>query len=166
MSLPAPDTTLAARLLETCRAAGLTLATAESCTGGLVSACLTAVPGSSAVVMGGVASYANSAKTDLLGVLPATLAAHGAVSEPVAAEMAKGARQRLGADLAVSITGVAGPGGSEAKPEGMVCFAIASARRVITRTEQFGPCGRDEVRRKSAELALTLLLEAASGAAA
>lgn len=156
--------TIAARALDTCRSAGLTLATAESCTGGMVGAALTAVPGSSDVVLGGVIAYANSAKRDLLGVSAATLKAHGAVSEETAVEMAEGARRALGCDLAVSITGIAGPGGSEAKPEGRVCFAVARAgRETLSETQEFGAPGREAVREASRDRALELLLQAAGG---
>lgn len=107
-------------------ARGWRLATAESCTGGLVAHWLTAVPGSSTVYSGGVVAYANEAKTALLGVLPALIARHGAVSGPVAEAMARGALERLGADVAVSTTGVAGPsGGTAEKPVGLVYIGLA-----------------------------------------
>jgi nicotinamide-nucleotide amidase len=133
---------------------GLTLAAAESCTGGLVARLITDVPGASAPFRGGVVAYANGAKTDLLGVPPDLLAAHGAVSEPVARAMAEGARRALGADLAVATTGVAGPsGGSDEKPVGLVHVALASpkgteARRILL------PGDRESVRRFSANVAL------------
>ena len=108
--------------------AGRRIATAESCTGGLLAARLTDRPGSSAYVAGGVVAYANEAKTELLGVDPALIEAHGAVSEPVAEAMAAGALHRFGADTAVAITGIAGPGGgTEDKPVGTVCFTVALA---------------------------------------
>jgi nicotinamide-nucleotide amidase len=114
-------------VLEACRARGWTLATAESCTGGLVAARLTSVPGSSDVVLGGIVSYANEVKTAELGVSEELLAAHGAVSPEVAAAMAAGARARLGADVAVSATGVAGPGGgTPEKPVGLVYLHAVS----------------------------------------
>jgi competence/damage-inducible protein CinA-like protein len=114
-------------VLEACRARGWTLATAESCTGGLVAARLTSVSGSSDVVLGGIVSYANAVKTAELGVPEELLAAHGAVSPEVAAAMAAGARSRLGADVAVSVTGVAGPGGGTPdKPVGLVYLHAAS----------------------------------------
>jgi nicotinamide-nucleotide amidase len=138
-------------------ARGRTVATAESCTGGMVAAALTDPPGASAVFLWGVVTYANAAKEDLLGVRRETLEAHGAVSEPVAAEMAVGARSRSGADIAVSITGIAGPGGSEFKPEGRVCFGLATAEGVRTETVEFGAPGRDRVRRAARDHALELV---------
>ena len=112
-------------VLELCRARGLTLATAESCTGGLVAARLTSIPGSSDVVVGGIVSYADEVKTSELGVPEQLLAAHGAVSAEVAEAMARGVRQRLGADVAVAVTGIAGPdGGTEEKPVGLVYLHV------------------------------------------
>ncbi|KRE05951.1 damage-inducible protein CinA [Bosea sp. Root381] len=141
---------------------GLTVATVESCTGGLVSGALTAIAGSSSVVLGGLVTYSNEAKTALAGVPKALLDAHGAVSEPVARAMAEGGRQKLGADLAVSITGVAGPGGgSEAKPVGLVHFACAGPSGTLHREKRFGDPGRDEIRRLSVLEALDLLRHAA-----
>lgn len=155
--------TLANDVLEACKSAGLTLATAESCTGGMVASSLIDIPGSSAVVLGGVVSYSNPAKRDLLGVRAATLTAHGAVSELVAVEMATGALARLNADIAVGITGVAGPGASGPKPEGMVCFAVArQGVEPVAETVQFGAIGRDAVRAASRDHALGMLLKAAS----
>ncbi len=107
----------------------LTLALAESCTGGLISHCINMAPGSSAYFLGGVVSYANSAKEALLGVDAGVLAAQGAVSEPVAAQMAAGARERFGADIAISVTGIAGPdGGTDEKPVGLVFMGFADSR--------------------------------------
>lgn len=153
---------LAADVLEACRAAGLTVATAESCTGGLVCAALTDVPGSSAVVERGFVTYANIAKTQMLGVDAALIAAHGAVSAEVARAMVEGALAASTADLAVAVTGVAGPGASEAKPEGLVFFA--AARRggdVIVERRNFGPLGRARVRSASVDVALEILLRLA-----
>jgi nicotinamide-nucleotide amidase len=151
----------ASALLAKARAAGATIATAESCTGGLLSGAITEVPGSSDIFDRGFVTYSNAAKVDMLGVAEATLAAHGAVSEEVAREMAEGALARSAATVAVSVTGIAGPGGSEVKPEGLVCFGLAT-RSLPTRTAtvEFGALGRSEVRRRSVEHALGLLLGA------
>jgi len=147
-----------AALLDKARKAGVKIATAESCTGGMVAVALTDVPGSSDVVERGFVTYSNDAKIELLGIAPETLSQHGAVSEEVAREMAEGALRHSRAELSVSITGVAGPGGSERKPEGRVCFGIARAGRP-TRTEtcDFGPQGRDKVRELARDHALALL---------
>ncbi|MBA4324035.1 MAG: damage-inducible protein CinA [Rhodobacter sp.] len=148
-------------LLARARYWGLRIATAESCTGGLVAAALTEVAGSSDVFERGFVTYSNAAKVDLLGVSEATLAAHGAVSEPVAREMAAGALARSAAGLAVSITGIAGPGGSEFKPEGRVCFGVAQhGRETRVETVDFGPLGRAKVRKAATEHALKLLVAA------
>lgn len=145
-------------LLAAARAAGIKIATAESCTGGMVAVALTDIPGSSDVVDRGFVTYSNDAKMDMLGVSSATLDAHGAVSEEVAAEMAAGAVSRSLADLAVSITGIAGPGGSEFKPEGRVCFGLARrGRPVTTQTIEFGALGRGNVRCAARDHALELL---------
>ena len=150
-------------LLNHAKAQGVMIATAESCTGGMVAAALTDIPGSSAVVDRGFVTYTNAAKQQMLGVLTETLDAHGAVSEEVAREMAEGALHHSQAQLAVSITGIAGPGGSEFKPEGRVCFGIA-ARDTQPRTEtvEFGALGRDKVRMAARDHALGLLLNALS----
>ncbi len=151
----------AADLVARARAAGVMIATAESCTGGLVSGAITDVPGSSDVFDRGFVTYSNAAKEAMLGVRPVTLAAYGAVSEEVAREMAEGALARSDAGLAVSITGIAGPGGSEHKPEGRVCFGLATLGRP-TRAESvdFGALGRDRVRAESVARAIGLLTEA------
>lgn len=151
-------TSLAADLLNRAAARGLTLATAESCTGGLIAATVTDIPGSSRVLDRGYVTYSNAAKVQMLGVRPQTLADHGAVSEEVAAEMAMGAREASRADLAVSVTGIAGPGGSEFKPEGRVCFGLADASGVRTETVDFGPQGRRAVREATVEHALRMVL--------
>jgi nicotinamide-nucleotide amidase len=151
----------AAELLDLARKAGHVIATAESCTGGMIIAALTEIAGSSDVVDRGFVTYSNAAKIEMLGVLAATLKAHGAVSEEVAREMAAGALARSGATLAVAVTGIAGPGGSEHKPEGRVCFGLASALGVRTETVEFGPIGRGAVRSATVVHALSLLLEAA-----
>lgn len=147
-------------ILAQARARGVMIATAESCTGGMVAAALTAVPGSSDVFDRGFVTYSNAAKQDMLAVRSATLAAHGAVSEPVAAEMALGALQHSRAGVAVSVTGIAGPGGSEFKPEGRVCFGIATRLGVRAETVEFGAPGRDHVRAAACAHALDLLAQA------
>ncbi len=147
-------------LLQRARAAGLRIATAESCTGGLVAGAITDVAGSSDIFDRGFVTYSNAAKMAMLGVLPATLATHGAVSEAVAREMAEGALARSEAQIAVSITGIAGPGGSEHKPEGRVCFGLATAAQTRTETVEFGAQGRAAVRAASVAHALALLLGA------
>src|SRR5690606_2728004 len=149
---------LARRLGRALQVKGWRLATAESCTGGWVGKVMTDVAGSSQWYDGGVVSYANAAKERLLDVPAALLAEHGAVSEPVAAAMAEGVRGRLGTELAVAISGVAGPGGGTPdKPVGTVCFAWASAAGTETEQRHF-PGNRDEVRRASAAYALEGLL--------
>ncbi|WP_170528737.1 CinA family protein [Ruegeria arenilitoris] len=147
-----------AELLDRAKALNVMIATAESCTGGMVAAALTDIPGSSAVVDRGFVTYTNAAKQDMLGVRVETLAAHGAVSEEVAREMAEGALAHSQAQLAVSITGIAGPGGSEFKPEGRVCFGLAvTGRPTLTETVEFGAAGRANVRRAARDHALKLL---------
>jgi nicotinamide-nucleotide amidase len=149
----------AARLLDACRAGAKRIATAESCTGGLIAALLTEVAGSSDVVERGFVTYSNDAKIEMLGVPADLIAAHGAISEPVARAMAEGALRASKADIAVSVTGVAGPGGgSEAKPVGLVHLAAASrAGATIHRECWFGAIGRDAIRLKSVGVALSLL---------
>jgi nicotinamide-nucleotide amidase len=127
----------------------------------MVAAALTDVPGSSDVFDRGFVTYSNAAKLAMLGVSEDVLVAQGAVSEPVAREMAEGALRHSNADLAVSITGVAGPGGSEFKPEGRVCFGMAQKGRSIkVETVDFGAIGRDRVRRAATDHALGLLADA------
>ena len=156
--------TRAETLLTMAREKGLWLATAESCTGGLVAAAITDVPGSSAIFDRGFVTYTNAAKVEMLGVAVTTLDRHGAVSEEVAAEMAEGARTRSGAQIAVSITGIAGPGGSEHKPEDRVCFGLATEQGVRTELLDFGPLGRDQVRIAARDHALDLLIKAVEAA--
>ena len=153
---------LAAELLNISRERGVTVATVESCTGGLVCGALTAISGSSSMVMGGLVTYSNEAKVALAGVPAELIEQHGAVSEPVARAMAEGGRKRIGARLAVSVTGVAGPdGGSEDKPVGLVHFACAGPDGTRHREKRFGAQGRDEIRRLSVLEALDMLREAA-----
>ncbi len=147
-------------LIEAARARGLRLATAESCTGGLVSAAITDIAGSSDVFDRGFVCYSYPAKVAMLGVPQMLLTEHGAVSEPVARAMAEEALAASEADVAVAITGVAGPGSSEAKPEGLVWFATATAEETRAERRDFGPLGRDRVRAMSVEVALDLALQA------
>jgi nicotinamide-nucleotide amidase len=155
-------------LLDICKARKLMLATAESCTGGLVAGALTDIAGSSAVVDRGFVTYTDEAKQQMLGVPAETLRAHGAVSRPTAEAMAKGVLKHSSADLAVSITGIAGPGGGSAeKPVGLVHFAAATrSGRLIRREQRFGDIGRAEVRRLSVLEALAMLTELATAEAA
>jgi nicotinamide-nucleotide amidase len=138
----------AAELLAACRAKGLKIATAESCTGGLIAAILTEVAGSSDVFERGFVTYSNEAKTELIGVPAALINKHGAVSAEVAKAMAEGALKHSRADIAVSVTGVAGPGGgSTEKPVGLVHFgAVRRGGLVIHREKRFGDLGRGAVR--------------------
>jgi len=137
------------------------IAVAESCTGGMLAAALTDLPGSSAVFERGFVTYSNAAKVELLGVSADTLARHGAVSEPVAKDMARGALDRSGGDIALSITGIAGPGGSDHKPEGRVCFGLAiSGGAVTSETIEFGAKGRDAVRMAARDHAMAILIQA------
>ena len=143
--------------------AGRTVATAESCTGGGIGQALTAVAGSSAVYKGGIVSYCDEVKKRLLGVKEETLQAYGAVSAPVAEEMALGAINRLRADASVSVTGLAGPGGDAyGNPVGTVFLGYADARQVLSREFHFTG-DREEVRRQAVAQALSLLLEMANG---
>ena len=147
-------------LIEAARARGWKIATAESCTGGLVSAAITDIAGASDVFDRGFVTYSYPAKVAMLGVPQALLTAHGAVSEPVARAMAEGALAASDADLAIAVTGVAGPGASDAKPEGLVWFAIATAEATRAERRDFGALGRDRVRARSVETALELALQA------
>jgi len=147
-------------LLAAARAKGWRIAIAESCTGGMVAAALTDVAGSSDVFDRGFVTYSNAAKTAMLGVRAETLAAYGAVSEEVAREMAQGAVAASEADLAVSITGIAGPGGSEFKPEGRVCFGLATRDGALrVETVEFGALGRTKVRTGARDHAISMMLQ-------
>ena len=150
----------AAAILAAARATGDLIATAESCTGGMVSAAITDIAGSSAIFDRGFVTYTNTAKMQMLGVKAQTLADHGAVSEQVAAQMAAGAITQSDATLAVSITGIAGPGGSDHKPQGRVCFGLAYRDEVTTQTVEFGALGRAQVRLAATNHALGLLRQA------
>lgn len=149
----------AADFLAMARARGLTVATAESCTGGLIATLLTEIPGSSDVVYGGTVVYSNAAKTRLLGVGDELLAEYGAVSAPVARAMARGILDVSGADLAVAVTGVAGPGGgSSEKPVGLVHFAaMRKSGETVLDEKRFGALTRREIRLLTVENALALL---------
>jgi nicotinamide-nucleotide amidase len=151
-------------LLALCRARRLKIASAESCTGGLVAATLTEIAGSSDVFERGFVTYSNEAKQSLLGVPTETLARHGAVSRETAEAMASGALAHAPVDLAVAITGIAGPGGAvPGKPVGLVHFAAASRSALIHRERRFGDIGRAEVRRAAVVEALAMLYELAGG---
>jgi nicotinamide-nucleotide amidase len=149
----------AGAVIALCKAKGLKVATAESCTGGLVAGALTEIAGSSAVVDRGFVTYSNEAKHEVLGVALATLEQYGAVSRATAEAMARGALGRASADLAVSITGIAGPGGgTPSKPIGLVHFAAASrSGALLTHEARYGDIGRAEVRRRSVLQALSML---------
>jgi PncC family amidohydrolase len=158
------DPGLATRVIRLLIDAGLTVATAESCTGGLVTARLTDVPGSSACVMGGIVAYDDRIKRELLGVRAETLERHGAVSAETVREMAAGARERLGVDLAVAVSGIAGPGGGSAeKPVGTIylCLYNGATYRTMLRCVSGA---REQVRKWSAEIALAMIENAARAA--
>ena len=156
---------LSRSLLDLCRMRKLTIATAESCTGGLVAGALTDIPGSSDVIDRGFVTYSNDAKRAMLGVEAGTLTNFGAVSKETATAMAVGALERAGVDLAVAITGIAGPGGATTgKPVGLVHFAAAARDgRIIHREQRFGAIGRTAVRQRSVVEALRMLMDLARG---
>lgn len=136
------------------------MVTAESCTGGLIAGALTSVPGSSEILFGGFVTYANEAKTQMIGVPADLIDTHGAVSEPVARAMAEGARRTAGVDLAIAVTGVAGPGGgTDDKPIGLVHFGLATATGTIHREMRYGDLGRAKVREETVQTALEMVLE-------
>jgi nicotinamide-nucleotide amidase len=158
MTFPPALFARAAKLLKRYEAEGLRIVMAESCTGGLVAALLTEVPGSSAVVERGFVTYSNEAKIEMLGVPADLITRHGAVSEAVARAMAEGALRRSKANVAVAITGIAGPGGATvAKPIGLVHFALARQRNTTALERRYGDLGRNMVRGKAVEDALDLL---------
>jgi len=154
-----PLVPLAGTIIAACTKGGLMIATAESCTGGLIAGVLTEIAGSSAVVDRGFVTYSNEAKVGMLGVAPALIGAHGAVSSEVAAAMAEGAIRASRADLAVAVTGIAGPGGGSAdKPVGLVHFAVAVRAASTTGAEQrFGDIGRSAVRLATVKYALEMV---------
>ena len=136
------------------------IVSAESCTAGLLSASLTEIPGSSAFFEQGYITYSNNSKTSVLGVENKTLKKYGAVSEQVAKQMAKGALKRSNSTIAISITGIAGPGGSDCKPEGLVCFAVTKKNgKTRTETMEYGSLGRSKVRSSAVKTAINLLFE-------
>jgi nicotinamide-nucleotide amidase len=158
--LPEDLLALARSVLDAAKARGVMIATAESCTGGLIAGCLTEIAGSSAVVDRGFATYSNDAKTEMLGVPAEILAAVGAVSEEVARAMAEGALARSRASLTVAVTGIAGPGGGSAeKPVGMVHFGCAMTGRETLHRRVVFPGDRSDVRRETVRTALALLAE-------
>lgn len=157
---PPPLTAKAKIVLAKARARDATIAAAESCTGGLLAGCLTEIPGSSDVFTRGFVTYANAAKVEMLGVAPALIDAHGAVSEAVARAMAEGGLNRSAAAFCMAITGVAGPSGGGEKPVGLVHFALAMPGLTTHETRRFGDIGRTTVRLASVETALDMLLAA------
>jgi nicotinamide-nucleotide amidase len=161
MTFPAESLALAKELLAACEARGWHLATAESCTGGLIIGCLTEIAGSSNVVERGYVTYDNRAKQEVLGVAPDLLASVGAVSEEVARAMAAGARERAGVDLAIAVTGIAGPGGATpTKPVGLVHIAVALEGRPTLHAREIFPGDRSAVRLATVNAALALALRA------
>ncbi len=162
MTLPPDLVKKSARFLDQCRGAGLHIVTAESCTGGLIAGCLTEVAGSSDVVDRGFVTYSNEAKTELVGVPPELIATDGAVSETVARAMAEGALMRARAELAIAVTGVAGPGGGTAtKPVGLVHFAVARKSGETHHESRLFAGNRSSIREATVDLALDLLGQAA-----
>ncbi len=150
----------AERIITRAREKGLTIATAESCTGGWIGKALTDIPGSSSVFMGSLVAYSNTIKENLLGVPQDLLIAHGAVSEKVAFEMAQNCAQRFGTDIAISVTGIAGPGGgTKEKPVGLVFMGITVRGKTAAHEFRFENFGRDSVRKDALTSALDLLLK-------
>ena len=154
---------LSAKLVKISRSSGITLATAESCTGGLIGAAITATPGSSAVFQGGIIAYDNNVKINQLSVKLATIKAHGGVSQAVAEEMALGCREALNVDLAISVTGIAGPGGgTDKKPVGTVWIGLATKDGVTSALYNFPDLSRNKVRDHACLAAITTLIDAVS----
>ena len=161
MTFPDASLDLARRLLASCEARGWHLATAESCPGGLIIACLTEIPGSSSVVERGYVTYDNRAKAEMLGVSAVLFERVGAVSEEVARAMAEGALTRAGVDLAIAVTGIAGPGGATpTKPVGLVYLAVARRGAPTLHARELFPGDRAAIRLASVDAALTLALQA------
>lgn len=164
MQMPADIASLAEAVVAALKAENLTIATAESCTGGLVAGALTSVAGSSDVVYGGFVTYANEAKIAMVGVPYGLLRAHGAVSKEVAVAMAEGALAAAGTHVAIAVTGIAGPGGgSTDKPVGLVHFAYADGERTLHVVKRFGDIGRQEVRAAAVRAALELVRKGLGG---
>jgi len=160
-NLLAEIVTLSDRLIKTARAQNLKLATAESCTGGLIGAAITSTPGSSSVFLGGVIAYHNDIKIGQLGVDPRSLKENGAVSESVAIQMARGCQERLDVDIALSVTGIAGPsGGSAEKPVGTVWIGLATQRGASAKLHSFENMSRNKVRDYSCVVALKTFIDA------
>ena len=149
---------LASEVVKLATNANVKITSAESCTGGMISAALTDVAGSSVIFEQGFVTYSNLAKINMLLVSKLTLREHGAVSEHVATEMATGALTAARADIALSVSGIAGPGGSESKPEGRVCFCLISEHGIQSKTVEFGPLGRQNVRKAATDHALKLIV--------
>ncbi len=156
---------LASQVIELAKQSGVTIVTAESCTGGLIAAAMTDIAGSSAVFDRGFVTYSNDAKREMLGVQSAALDAFGAVSEETAREMATGALEHAAAQLALSVTGIAGPGGSDFKPEGRVCFGLCYAGLTLVETVEFGALGRENVRNAARDHGLSMILRTLSESA-
>lgn len=151
---------LAKRAIETLIAHDMTIATAESCTGGLIAGALTSISGSSAVVYGGFVTYANEAKMKMIAVPEQVLAEFGAVSEQTARAMAEGALRASGADIAIAVTGVAGPtGGTDEKPVGLVYFGCATTHETYYQERRYGDLGRDEIRMATVVTALKMVAD-------
>jgi nicotinamide-nucleotide amidase len=152
------------QIIEILTAREQTIVTAESCTGGLIAAALTDIPGASAALYGGYITYANAAKSRMIHVQARLIRDYGAVSNQVARAMADGARNTANADYAVAVTGIAGPGGgSERKPVGLVYVAVSSELATVVIEHRFGDLGRDEVRKASVAAALDLVLQVLNG---
>lgn len=160
MAAPAIEPSVAKQVIDLLTATSKTIVTAESCTGGLIAAALTDVPGSSAAVYGGYITYANTAKSRMIHVQARLIRDYGAVSNQVARAMADGARNTAHADFAVAVTGIAGPtGGSDRKPVGLVYVAVSSELATVVIEHNFGDLGRDEIRKASVDAALDLVLQ-------
>jgi nicotinamide-nucleotide amidase len=158
MAKAAPEPSLSKRIVDLLRESEKTIVTAESCTGGLIAAALTDVPGASAVLHGGYVTYSNAAKSKMIHVPARLIHDYGAVSNQVARAMADGARNTARVDVAVSATGVAGPdGGSEKKPVGLVYVAVSTNLATVVIEHRFGDLGRDEVRKATVDAALNLI---------